>query len=113
MRPNASVKMRPAGKLMLHATWVATGNHNCHKPAGNRQSGFASYDNLFTLPLFRMRSEAPEGISDPACLNRCIESWKIRRNLRIAVQFAAFGKAIRSHSNRHPQPVHKARLIIR
>ena len=113
MRPNASVKMRPAGKLMLRATWVATGNRNCHKPAENRQSEFSSYGNLFTLPLFTMRSEAPARFSDPVGWTGASNPEESAENLRIAVQFAALGKALRSHSNRHPQPVHKARLIIR
>jgi hypothetical protein len=49
MRPNASVKMRPAGKLLLRATWIATCNRDCQTPAESHQSAGANYGNSFTL----------------------------------------------------------------
>jgi hypothetical protein len=72
MRPNASVKMRPVGELLLRATWIATCNRDCQKPDGARQSAGASYGNSFTLPLFATRSEVLGGFSPPARLIRCI-----------------------------------------
>jgi hypothetical protein len=113
MRPNASVKMRPAGKLLLRATWIATCNRDCHTPAESRQSAGANNGNSFTLTAVSNAFGGSWRIQlsgTPAPVHRIQEN---RRNLRIAVQSAAIEKANQPHSNRHPQPVHKARLIIR
>jgi hypothetical protein len=83
------------------------------KPDGTRQGAGTSYGNSFTLPLFATRSEVLGGFSPPARLIRCIGIRNNPSESQICHAICRDWKANQPHNNRHPQPVHKARLIIR
>jgi len=113
MRPNASVKMQSVGKLLLRATGLPHATGIAKGRLENRQSASASYGNSFTLPLPATRSEVLGGISPPAHLIRCIGIQNNPPKSQICHAFCCHWKSNHPHSYRHPQPVHKARLIIR
>jgi hypothetical protein len=113
LRPNASIRCDQSAYCSC-ATWIATSNLNCPIGAWISPRCKSPVTAIHSpLPLFATLRGWLADSGTRSTLTQCIESQFCPRNLRITVHFAVIGKAERSRDGRHPQPVHKARLIIR
>ena len=104
--------MRPVGKLLLR-------HLDCHKQPRTAQAAWKSprcgspdSGNSFTLTAVCNAFGGFWRIHAPRMSQQCIESSFARRNLRINRAICRHREK-QSRDGRHPQPVHKARLIIR
>jgi hypothetical protein len=73
----------------------------------------AGYGNSFTLPLRAALSAASGGVRHPIGHDSLYQVQSSAKNLKNIPVICRHRESKRSHGGRHPQPVHKARLIIR